>query len=218
MTNVKGGAAEPSPPNHAETVEGAAVDSADEEDEDSDENRYARQAQRLELGREERRFLERNLAPWLTSSPRRLKRLVNVYRIIKASLPGTAAATFTTKGYHREVLVLLTLVTMAPHAAPIVFDLMDRLSEKAPLSEFETSLSRTWTLPMPERATALGALGLLARQDDEIDVDRLKGWTDVCARYSFLGRHAEQFIAPVTQGTVETTEDLGTGEGSSGYS
>lgn len=73
----------------------------------------------LSIQRGERAFML-SLAPALSRSPRRLKRFVNTYLILRASLAPDERETFVldggASGNYREAMVLLALLTSAPRA------------------------------------------------------------------------------------------------------
>lgn len=73
----------------------------------------------LSIQRGERAFML-SLAPALSRSPRRLKRFVNTYLILRASLAPDERETFVldggASGSYREAMVLLALLTSAPGA------------------------------------------------------------------------------------------------------
>jgi hypothetical protein len=73
----------------------------------------------LDIQRGERAFLMR-LAPAVSRSPRRLKRFVNTYLILRASLDPVERETFVlddgAAGAYREAMMLLALLASAPRA------------------------------------------------------------------------------------------------------
>jgi hypothetical protein len=73
----------------------------------------------LSIQRGERAFML-SLAPALSRSPRRLKRFVNTYLILRASLAPDERETFVldggASGNYREAMVLLAMLTSAPRA------------------------------------------------------------------------------------------------------
>jgi hypothetical protein len=124
---------------------------------------------------EERLFAE-ELASYLGTSPRRLKRFANLYRLVKASM-----SVRDWDGYDaddaRAVLTLLALLTGAPNLAPDVIEdiLSDRWTDTGP-----TTLAKQPTnTDHHEFARAAGLMKGISRGPV------LKRWASAVARYSF---------------------------------
>ncbi len=82
----------------------------------------------MTIQRGERAFLLQ-LAPAVSRSPRRLKRFVNTYLILRASLDPLERETFVldggARGNYREAMMLLALLTSAPRAWDRVLEALD---------------------------------------------------------------------------------------------
>jgi hypothetical protein len=79
----------------------------------------------LEITLQELEFIE-SLVPLLDTSPRGLKRFVNIYRLIKAGLPEHEQSAFTKNqdkeaGDYQIVLFLLAIATSFPDIPPLLF-------------------------------------------------------------------------------------------------
>ncbi|MFC0438220.1 P-loop NTPase fold protein [Kutzneria buriramensis] len=129
---------------------------------------------RLTVSRAEREFLT-SLAP-LVRSPRGAKRLVNLYRLLRARLSATELVDFIGSNDYEAVLTLLAAMVGYPHEATQLFEVIrtadadDEWNEIIPrlndASELQSALSRrrfSWT------ATATAA----------------KPWLSIVSRFSF---------------------------------
>src|SRR5262249_52683073 len=91
----------------------------------SQQRKHDPDAKILEIGPDEKRFIE-NLAPILDPSPRALKRFVNVYRLLKASLSPDEQRGFTEgdaplDAPYKKVLLLLAIANGLPSLSTTLF-------------------------------------------------------------------------------------------------
>lgn len=98
------------------------------------------QAETLVVEAEERSFMLR-LAGAVGKSPRRLKRFVNTYRILKASIDALEREVFVIddghKGEYRAAMTLLALVAGAPRSALEILQQLSRQKDDDQLGTFE---------------------------------------------------------------------------------
>jgi hypothetical protein len=134
----------------------------------------------------EREFMIR-LAPFAGESPRRGKRFVNAYRLIKAGLRPSVLVTFTnsdggSQGY-RALLVQLAIATGAPLAAGVYFDALARRSDYASV---RAAMETAPGLDGLDRQRVLGALDIAERSG--LTPTALASWSSLARRYSFVPR------------------------------
>ena len=146
-----------------------------------------RSVQNVSISEAEQQFI-RKLSGFLGSSPRRIKRYANTYRLLKAGLTKSEARVFGSVENSNEdfmiVLVFLAIVTGAPTLAQDVFlkvfeqrdnfkvdDLLSQLG-----LEGDTGLSK-------EAANVKGALSLL--KDLDISKEEIETWVPRVMRYAF---------------------------------
>jgi hypothetical protein len=133
----------------------------------------------------ERAFMG-ELAPFLGGSPRRGKRFVNVYRLIKTSLPDSELARLvdpgTTTDACKALLVQLAIVTGAPGIAN---DFFRRLEGVASVSDLAGELIGAHPGDA-EAAAAVGALHLIQAVPDALPL--LRDYAEIARRYSFVAR------------------------------
>lgn len=146
----------------------------------------------LTLSKGEAEAMEK-LAPYLGGSPRRGKRFVNVYRLIKSSLDSKAlsklGADDPTPAW--ALLAQLAIATGAPALAARYFE---KLQTARTLSLLRKDLENDGILAAsPQARDLLGALGTLSKvpgwePDEAASVERLKEYAEVAGRYSFAAR------------------------------
>ncbi|MGK3966532.1 P-loop NTPase fold protein [Sorangium sp. So ce118] len=128
------------------------------------------------------------LSPFIGRSPRRVKRFLNIYRIVKASLPQEALPTFLKRGGvsgdYQAVLVLLAMLTGAPRVAPGLFG---QIASQPPGTRLRALLDTLRSAPLDdEQGNALGALELYAQaQGEGVTLADLVRWAPQIGRYSF---------------------------------
>jgi hypothetical protein len=137
---------------------------------------------------EERNFML-ELAGAVGKSPRRLKRFVNTYRLLKASLDGLQRETFVVQGglqgEYRSAMALLALATGAPRSSLVLLELLAGYTAESPLAEFEKQVQEV--ADPTERQYATAALATYKKAIDEAapTVKELKTWAPQVARFSF---------------------------------
>jgi hypothetical protein len=154
----------------------------------------AQEATSLELSRWEADALER-FAPFIGGTPRRLIRFVNVYRLIRTSLPDELRGEFlgtTGEGSkYRGLVVQLALVTGAPDACQRYFALLPTLANGDGLQRvldelikdklFEASVDRQVVRNILTSAQAAG-------YGAHLTVEQLRETAGLARRYSFIAR------------------------------
>jgi hypothetical protein len=142
----------------------------------------------LAIEPEERSFML-SLAGALGKSPRRLKRFVNTYRILKASLDGLQRGTFVMQsgreGEYRSAMVLLALVTAAPRSSLRLLDDLAGYKESDGLEAFEKSVQGMADLSEREYAIAALTAYRSASGGGLLTVKELQRWAPDVARFSF---------------------------------
>lgn len=143
-------------------------------------------------------FMEK-LAPFVGRSPRRAKRFVNIYRIIKAGLSQEEFQKFVGENgestNYRALLAQLAVVTGAPINAPHYFAVLRNREKIITLSEnggLMHSLETTLGQKSPEEWRILkGILSILEESPSELEMlERLRFWSGRAMRYSFTARPA----------------------------
>jgi hypothetical protein len=119
------------------------------------------------------------------SSPRRLKRFINLYRVIKSTLSEKEVDSFLRssgeEGDYKLVLVLLAVLTGSPSISSEILRKLQQPGSalKAVLQEFNKDTRE-------EHRSCLGAFGRLqSSYDDSPSSANLRQWAAVVARYSF---------------------------------
>ena len=136
----------------------------------------------LHLEPDERLFML-SLAGAVGKSPRRLKRFVNTYRILKGSIDALEREKFVINGgkggEYRSAMILLAMVTGAPQAAMGIFE---HLSDPIDSTSFEDLSKDTRKDPVdgPYITAAFDVFKAAGLKDDE-----LKNWAPQIARFSF---------------------------------
>jgi hypothetical protein len=145
-------------------------------------------AEPLLIESEERSFML-SLAEAVGKSPRRLKRFVNTYRILKGSIDALARETFVVdggrSGDYRAAMTLLGLVTGAPRSS---LPVLQRLAEQSDEQKLDAFITAVETLPVgDERSYANAALRAyqVAIADQQATVRDLRQWIPEVTRFSF---------------------------------
>jgi len=142
----------------------------------------------------------KTLTPYIGRSPRRVKRFVNIYRVIKAGLPDIFGTEFKEPGF-RVVLVLLGLTTGAPTLAPKVFKKLLQKKKLGRLSTFMKQIKNGHLGAEPSEMEHVEGLLKILEEVTKKDIEHrqpkatesktenpIKHWTDwilVVRRYSF---------------------------------
>jgi hypothetical protein len=153
------------------------------------------QASMLDIKPEELQFIDQ-LAPLLDRSPRALKRFVNVYRLLKASLPPAEQDTFLEQsaplgGDYRAALLLLAIVNGLPTLSDALFDRL--LGSPARAANNGTGTFGGILTGLPTSGAATDETACLSRWLranlgqgwEDIDASVLLSWVPRVARYSY---------------------------------
>lgn len=177
----EGGEASDGMPGHVEASESAAG---------QDRAEAARQAEAIELSPGEQDYMLA-LSGCVGRSPRRLKRFVNVYRILRASCRPERRRSFVrdaegSVGEYIAAMTLLALCTGAPRRSP---DLLRRIGRLAP-DAGGTLIDALMPDDAPqdeETASARAALAAYAqrRGDDAAARTELREWIGEVSRFTF---------------------------------
>lgn len=125
------------------------------------------------------------LAAHIGRSPRRVKRFVNVYRIVKAGVPADHVASFigpNKDGEYRSALTLLSLLTGSPNLAA---GLLRRMTPDSPPTSWSTMKNALESMHGDAQETAC-ALGTLSHYNSgDWRADELARWQTTLGRFSF---------------------------------
>lgn len=145
----------------------------------------------MEIVAAEREYLLR-LSGAVGKSPRRLKRFVNTYRIVKASCDALERETFVRdggkSGSYRAAATLLAIATGAPLSADAVLRQINAVKAGKTLKDLEeATIAAEGICAEPERAYVQEAFRVYseARKSAEGDVEALRYWATRAARFSF---------------------------------
>lgn len=149
----------------------------------------------LSLEDREVELMER-LAPLIGRSPRAVKRFVNTYRLIRATVPAVELPKFTgtgdDTGEYPAVLLLLALIAGAPSCAPDFFQELQAASPSQSLREFLGRIEESRSQIMDKAGSLWGGLVQFAEEFDkqgEWTMDRFQAWLLESRRFSFrVGR------------------------------
>lgn len=141
------------------------------------------------------------MAPYVGYSPRRLKRFVNLYRLIKAGLVGEEARFFVgdlgQSIQFKAVLTNLSIVIGAPISASECFRLFDRTYRKRTgpygenFDELVEAIKHHGKLDNVEIQRVLGALKTYSSStgiDSDSQLNSLRSWAQHVSRFSFTSR------------------------------
>jgi len=147
-------------------------------------------AESLRIELEERLFML-DLAGAVGKSPRRLKRFVNTYRILKASNNALEMETFVldhgAKGEYRAAMMLLALVTGAPRSALGTLSLLEKCNDDDSLADFSQKTLGSGSVDADEAPYVQSALdAYIEHNHRETDQLRdLRYWGPRAARFGF---------------------------------
>ena len=135
----------------------------------------------LRITLDESTFVDR-VAPLLSDKPRALKRFVNTYRLLKASLSDVESQSFVRSGAaspHKVCLSQLALFTGQPRLAPAVVRELGRTGRSA-------GTLKEWlaTLPEAERAAIAGAVTQIP-DHASIPLRDFRQWLPATSKYLF---------------------------------
>ena len=145
----------------------------------------------------------RALAAYVGSSPRRVKRLVNAYRLIKARLSDAQLAAFVTNrqaqggkarsGPYQIVIGLLVIGTGSQAASSAILGTLGAWDPRAKYDEvirtFRERNDTDWT-------AAAQVIETIMRTQNATDVSELRGWARKVGRFLLHGPVVEQRSAP----------------------
>jgi len=145
---------------------------------------------RLRIEDVELQFIK-GLAAFVGSSPRRIKRFVNIYRLLKASVPPKESASFllsgSQSGEYQGVIVLLAMVTGSPSLAPKVLRDLENAKGETSVEDFKANLQKEMGAAVGREYA--GIVGLLeyyqANKNPQVTLRLLKRWAPRVARFSF---------------------------------
>lgn len=131
------------------------------------------------------------LASYIGSSPRRVKRLVNAYRLIKASLTDSQLETFITRsaprggarpssGPYQLVIGLLVIGTGAPTSAARIFRAIEACDSTATPDEVVTQFR---AYAHPDWTMAAQVIEALMRTQKVTDIRELRNWVSKVGRF-----------------------------------
>jgi hypothetical protein len=144
----------------------------------------------------ERTFLL-SLSGAVGKSPRRLKRFVNTYRILKASIDALARETFVTdqgvSGEYRAAMALLALVTGAPRTALEVMAFLSGCSDEDSVEVLEKSLLGLTAFAEEQYAQEALVAYRKAYGGNPPPLRDLRRWGPPVARFSFRSGRTERF-------------------------
>jgi hypothetical protein len=134
----------------------------------------------------------RALAAYVGSSPRRVKRLVNAYRLIKARLSDSQLSAFVTdarsgrvrSGSYQIVIGLLVIGTGTQSSASAI---LGALSELNPQEKFDEVVRRFKQKNEPDWTAAAQVIETIMRTQNAADVSELRGWARKVGRFLLHG-------------------------------
>lgn len=142
-------------------------------------------AELLDIAAEERNYMLR-LAGAVGKSPRRLKRFVNTYRILKASIDALERETFVldhgAKGEYRTAMTLLALVTGAPRSSLDMLRFLDTHRDEDAFQLFDDYLR---SLIYANEAKYVQSALTAYRTTQPANLRELRHWAPLVARFSF---------------------------------
>ena len=139
----------------------------------------------------------RALAAYVGPSPRRVKRLVNAYRLIKARLSNSQLEKFVDRattsggrasGPYQLVIGLLVIGTGAPATSA---QILRELAESDPTDSYDRVIERFREREHPDWTMASKVIETLLRTQKANDVSELRGWARKVGRFLLKGPTAE---------------------------
>jgi hypothetical protein len=144
----------------------------------------------------------RALAAYVGSSPRRVKRLVNAYRLIKARLSDAQLAAFVTdrettdtqakSGPYQIVIGLLVIGTGAQSAASAI---LGSLGNWDPRGKYDDVVNAFREKNEPDWTAAAQVIETIMRTQSALDVSELRGWARKVRRFLLHGPSSETVAA-----------------------
>jgi hypothetical protein len=147
----------------------------------------------------------RALAAYVGPSPRRVKRLVNAYRLIKARMSDAQLGTFLTdrasqvgglrSGPYQIVICLLVIGTGAQSETS---EIIKELAEWDPKATFDDVIKRFEGRNHPDWKMAARVIETLMRTQKSKDVSELRGWARKVGRFLLHGPSEELHLTNVS--------------------
>lgn len=144
----------------------------------------------------------RALAAYVGTSPRRVKRLVNAYRLIKARLSDAQLGAFVTdtrtpdakakSGPYQIVIGLLVIGTGAQSASSAI---LGALGEWDPRAKYEDVVNAFRERQDPDWTVAAQVIETIMRTQNATDVSELRGWARKVRRFLLHGPGSERGAA-----------------------
>lgn len=158
----------------------------------------------------------RALAAYVGSSPRRVKRLVNAYRLIKARLSDAQLAAFVTdrgsqdgkarSGPYQIVIGLLVIGTGSQSASSAI---LGELGAWDPRATYDDVVSRFRSRNDTDWTTAAQVIETIMRTQNATDVSEVRGWARKVGRFLLHGPTATLGASPppiVPRATADHTD------------
>jgi phospholipase C len=140
----------------------------------------------LVISNAELEFIDR-LAPYVGPSPRRVKRFVNVYRLLRASMSPSRTQAFLRAdggGDYTAALTLLAIATGAPTLSGSVFKAVVAAKQSASVANILADAKKL-SGDEEERSCVAGALSVYGEKREGRTIDALKACVEQISRYSF---------------------------------
>ncbi len=153
--------------------EAPASNGASTEEETTDRRERLASATPLQLSEHESNYMK-SLADLIGRSPRTVKRYINTYRIIRATVPQRRLAGFLKEDY-RSVLLLLAIVVGVPEETFNIFKALESVTGTTTIADFAKTV---------QGGVARAAFEDYAR-DRSITVGELRQHINTVSRYSF---------------------------------
>jgi predicted KAP-like P-loop ATPase len=144
----------------------------------------------------------RALAAYVGTSPRRVKRLVNAYRLIKARLSDAQLSAFVTdsrtpdakakSGPYQIVIGLLVIGTGAQSASSAI---LGALGEWDPRAKYEEVVNVFRDRKDPDWTVAAQVIETIMRTQNATDVSELRGWARQVRRFLLHGPGSDRSAA-----------------------
>lgn len=149
----------------------------------------------LTISSAEQEFINK-LSPLLGRSPRALKRFINVYRLVKSSVPEEAQSRFISKtnGEFRVAMFLLAIVTHTPEFSQEYLSLLYKFSQEMPkvnklkIAEWKILFGarENTNLTMEQNQLVRWIQTIDAKPIRDVNLKRLIWWARRVSRFSFL--------------------------------
>jgi hypothetical protein len=150
----------------------------------------------------------KSLAKYVGSSPRRVKRLVNCYRLIKARLTDSQLDTFLKEGArsapYQIVISLLVIGTGAPTTSA---EILKELAECDPNDSIMNIVKRFYERNLPDWTMAGQVIETLMRLHTDQNVADLRGWARQVGRLLQSGQAADLRLDTIRPTGVEVAPE-----------